>query len=114
MRITVPSEATEREKNFIEVDIMYDVVATAGPPAEADFGIKYTGFRFVELWRYDDIAPNPAGVLVLEDSDDYHDLETGATDSPYDDEIRAYIEDNMGEILEACRDFELTNTDNMV
>ena len=53
-------------------------------------------------------------MLGLEDSEDFTDLETGATDSAFDRDIRAYIEDNKGAILKACRDFELTNADNMV
>jgi hypothetical protein len=113
MRITIPYPAND-PRSFIEVDILYDVIATKGPPGEAAFGINYIGFQFAELWRYDDVAPNPAGVLVLEDGSDYLDLETGATDSPYDRDIRAYIEENKSAILEACRDFELTNADNMV
>ena len=111
MRITIPYPASD-PKSFIEVDILYDVVATQGPPAEDAFGINYIGFRFMERWRYDDAAPG--GMVSLEDNDDYFDLETGATDSPYDRDIRAYIGDNEGAILEACRDFELTNADNMV
>ena len=107
MRITVPYRGNNSVDTFIEFKILYDVVATAGPPGEADFGINYTGFQFVELWCYDDLVPG--GVVIIEDSDDYLDSETGGANSPYDREIRAYIEDNEGMILESCREFELTN-----
>lgn len=111
MQITIPAPASD-PKSFIEVDILYDVVATKGPPAEAAFGINYVGFRFMELWRYAGEASG--GKVSLGDNEDYADLETGATDSPYDRDIRAYIEDNKDAILEACRDFELTDADNMI
>jgi len=111
MQITIPYRENDTS-TFIEVTVLYDVIATGGPPNEAPFGISVTGFRFIERWRIDD--PNASNVTLLEVADDYINPETGNVDSPYDDFIQKFLEKRAGVVQEFCRDFELTNADNMV
>jgi len=106
MKIAIPYPESDSD-TFLDIDVRYDVVATAGPPLEADFGIKLARARFIEFWGV--ALWEPHGITISDTCDNYEDIE-----SPYDDYIRAYIEDNKDAILEACRDFELTDADNMV
>ena len=105
MRITVPYRMNEVDA-FIEADVLYDVIATAGPPLETDFGVTLQGFRFVELWRFDESAPG--GLVSLDPGDSYDNPETGGVKSPYDKAIEAFIRSNEDDIIKACLDLELT------
>lgn len=110
MRLSIPVIGSN-PPTFLELDITYEVIATSGPP-EPPFNVELTDVRFVERWRID--TANDFGLELLDNSDEYYDLETDTVNSPYDEYIENFIRNNYDEIRADCVDFELTNSDSVV
>lgn len=95
MLVTIPYDSM----TFLDVRFDYDVIATGGPP-EPSFGIKLKGWQLVFPWRI-----NPDIQQCVEEVDECQ---------AFDDFLSDYYEMARPEIVELCREFELTSADGMV
>ncbi len=104
LTITIPAPGDETV--FLDIDVTYDVIATAGPP-EPPLGTVLTGWSFVECWRLDLDAKRGMSVVDLANASG----ELSPQDIQY---IDKYVGDNFRAIQRNCQDFELTRSDYMV
>lgn len=106
MRVTIPYNAANGI--YLEVEVMYDIIATGGPP-EPPFGIEVQGFSFVCARRVDDDS-----ILELFELADFDSYDLGEDCEPFEGYIEEYLTAHGEEIRAACRDFELTRDESMV
>ena len=98
LTITIPTPGDEIV--FLDINVTYNVIATAGPP-EPPLDTVLTGWTFVECWRLDPDAESGMSVMELANT-------LGELPSRYTQYIDKYVGDNFLVIQENCRDFELT------
>jgi hypothetical protein len=98
LTITIPSPVDDN--TFVDIDVSYDVIATAGPP-EPPLDTVLTGWKFIECWR---VFPEKSFAIQY--------LEMDGSD--YTDYIDQYVSDNFRQIQATCRDFELTRPETVV
>lgn len=102
LTITIPMPAGE--VGFLDIEVNYDIIATAGPP-KPPLDTFLTGWTFIECWRPLDDGDMEA--MCLEG-------DPGGLPPRYVQYIDKYVGDNFLDIQKTCRDFELTQTDNVV
>lgn len=98
LTLTIPSPIDD--DTFFDIDVSYDIIATAGPPAPP-LDTVLTGWKFIECWR---VFPDESFAIQFLEID-----ESNHTD--YTDQ---YVSDNFRQIQDTCRDFELTRQETMV
>lgn len=104
LTITIPTPGDETV--FLDIDVTYDVIATAGPP-EPVLDTVLTGWSFSGCWRLDPEADS--GLSTMELGNDL-----GELPPRYTQYIDKYVGDNFLEIQKSCRDFELTRPECVV
>lgn len=98
LTLTIPSPVDAN--TFFDIDVAYDVIATAGPPAPP-LDAMLTGWKFIECWR---VFPDKSFAIQYLEVDE----------SDYTDYIDRYVGDNFRQIQDTCRDFELTRPETMI
>jgi len=95
----------------LEIDVVYDVVATGGPP-EPPFDIRLIGGTFIEHWRVVEGVFGTVDVVAV--FDDYIDPSSAEVKTPYDEYIAKYLDNYKEAVRLRLREFELTKPESVV